>query len=89
MLRGGTREKEMARQMKETDRHGDRRKVRGALAGAIMHESVRSYAIKKGLYVIVQTGDTVRIDIPEGFQPGEWQGTVRISCQKNRSKRCS
>jgi dihydroxyacid dehydratase/phosphogluconate dehydratase len=37
-----------------------------------MPESVRNYAIKKGLYAIVQTGDTVRIDIPEGFQPREW-----------------
>ncbi|MDR1893443.1 MAG: hypothetical protein LBQ61_01965, partial [Spirochaetales bacterium] len=44
---------EIIRQFK--DRHGDRRKVRGALAGAIMPESVRNYAIKKGLYVIVQT----------------------------------
>ncbi|MDR1895043.1 MAG: hypothetical protein LBQ61_10230, partial [Spirochaetales bacterium] len=61
---------EIIRQFK--DRHGDRRKVRGALAGAIMPESVRNYAIKKGLYAIVQTGDTVRIDIPEDFQPREW-----------------
>ena len=49
-----------------------RRTYRGALAGAIMSESVRNFAIKSGLYVIEPSGDTVRINIPEGFKPREW-----------------
>ena len=40
---------------------------------AIMNEEVRKYAHKTGFYVIEQTGDTVKIDIPEGFIPKEWQ----------------
>jgi hypothetical protein len=54
------------------DKHHDRRKIRGALAGAIMSKSVKQSALKAGLYVIVQTGDTVKIDIPDGFTPREW-----------------
>ncbi|MDR3248787.1 MAG: hypothetical protein LBT39_08370 [Treponema sp.] len=54
------------------DKHHDSRKLRGALAGAIMPVSVRNYALKAGFYVIEQSGDTVKIDIPEGFTPREW-----------------
>ena len=54
------------------DRRQDRRKYQGAIAGAIMPRPVRDYALKKGFYVIEQTGDTVRLDIPEGFKPREW-----------------
>ena len=53
-------------------RRHDNRKLRGAIAAAIMTEEVREYALQKGFYVIVQTGDTVRIDIPKGFIPREW-----------------
>ncbi|MDR1898783.1 MAG: hypothetical protein LBQ55_02115 [Treponema sp.] len=48
------------------------RKIRGAMAGAIFPHEVKQYALKKGFYVIEQTGDTVRIDVPEGFAPREW-----------------
>jgi hypothetical protein len=54
------------------DKHHDQRKIRGAAAGAIMSREVRHYALKAGLYVIVQTGDTVKIDIPKGFIPRDW-----------------
>jgi len=52
--------------------HNDKRKYRGAIAGAIMDENVRDYAHKTGFYVIEQAGDTVKIDIPENFVPREW-----------------
>jgi hypothetical protein len=42
------------------------------LAGAIVSEAVRNYALKTGFYVIEQSGDTVKIDVPEGFAPREW-----------------
>jgi len=51
---------------------GDTRKYQGAVAGAIMSQSLRDYILKKGFYLIEQTGDTVRICIPEGFKIREW-----------------
>jgi hypothetical protein len=61
---------EIFRRYKDTI--GDKRKIYGALAGAIMDESVKNAILKAGLYVITQTGDTVKIDIPEGFVPKAW-----------------
>ena len=57
---------------KDADKRGDRRTFLGALAGAIMDTSVRTYAQNCGFYVIEQTGDTVRIVQSEGFKPREW-----------------
>ena len=54
------------------DARNDKRKYQGAIAGAIMSKEVRAYAHKAGFYVIEQTGDTVKITIPEGFKPREW-----------------
>ena len=54
------------------DAIGDKRKIYGALAGAIMPENVRTAALKAGLYVITQTGDTVKIDVPKDFVPKTW-----------------
>jgi hypothetical protein len=54
------------------DSHQDRRRIYGAVAGAIVSPEVRRCALKAGFYVIVQTGDTVKIDIPEGFIPRQW-----------------
>jgi hypothetical protein len=54
------------------DTIGDKRKIYGALAGAIMADSVKNFALKEGLYAITQTGDTMQIDIPEGFVPKAW-----------------
>jgi hypothetical protein len=45
------------------------RKIMGAIAGAIFNDREREAAVKEGLYVIVQSGDTVKIDLPEGFKP--------------------
>jgi large subunit ribosomal protein L21 len=49
------------------DKYHDPRKLRGAIAGAIMTDAVRSYAFKAGMYVIEQTGDTVEDRQPGGF----------------------
>ena len=57
---------------KVTDMRGDRRKFYGAIAGAIMSDSVRAYALKCGLYVLEQSGDTMQMSIPENFVPREW-----------------
>ena len=57
---------------RRADARNDIRKFQGAIAGAIMSESVRDYAHKTGFYVIEQTGDTVKINIPVDFTPREW-----------------
>jgi hypothetical protein len=54
------------------DGRRDTRKLLGAVAGAIVGVNVRTYALKKGFYVIEQTGDTVKIEAPEGFTPRIW-----------------
>jgi hypothetical protein len=33
---------------------------------------VKRAALKAGLYVIVQTGDTMKIDVPSDFMPREF-----------------
>ena len=57
---------------KRADLRHDDRKFQGAIAGAIMSDEIRNYAHKTGFYVIEQTGDTVRINIPEGFRARAW-----------------
>ncbi|MDR1029722.1 MAG: hypothetical protein LBL76_02500 [Treponema sp.] len=44
---------------------GDKREVQGAIAGAIMPMNVKAMALETGLYVIEQSGDTVRIEKPK------------------------
>jgi hypothetical protein len=54
------------------NKKGDKRKIYGALAGAIMVDDVKTVILKAGLYAITQSGDTVKIDVPEGFTPKVW-----------------
>jgi hypothetical protein len=54
------------------DGHGDRRKLLGAVAGAIAAEEVKAFAVKNGFFVLEQSGDTVKISVPEDFKPREW-----------------
>jgi hypothetical protein len=50
----------------------DHRKIQGAIAGAIFGSVEKEAVIEAGLYVIEQSGDTMKIDIPDGFVPREW-----------------
>jgi hypothetical protein len=54
------------------DEHQDKRKLLGAVAGAIASKEVKDFAVKSGFFVLEQSGDTVRISVPEGFKPREW-----------------
>ena len=55
------------------DEHGDNRKLLGAVAGGIVPESVKRYAQKKGLYVLVQSGESVNIaETAKDFKAREW-----------------
>ncbi|MDR0608637.1 MAG: DUF3782 domain-containing protein [Planctomycetaceae bacterium] len=44
----------------------------GAIAGAVFPEKIKSVAIKSGFYVFVQSGDTMKLEIPKGFKPKEF-----------------
>jgi len=57
---------------RRADARNDTRKFQGAIAGAIMLDEVRNYTHNAGFYVIEQTGDTVKINIPKDFKPREW-----------------
>jgi len=50
----------------------DQRKVQEAIAGAIFEDIVKEAVREAGMYVIEQSGDTMKIDMPEGFVPREW-----------------
>ena len=53
--------------------HNDKRKVLGAVGGGIVPNNVRDYAIKKGLFVLVQNGESIEIaNAPTSFRPKEW-----------------
>jgi hypothetical protein len=55
------------------DSLNDKRDYIGAIAGGIMNESVRKYALKKGFYVLEQSGDTMNIAAtPEAWKPKKW-----------------
>jgi hypothetical protein len=54
----------MEKVREHADKHGDRRKFYGALAGAIFNQNVRDYTLKQGFYVVEQSGDTVNILAP-------------------------
>jgi hypothetical protein len=54
------------------DEHGDKRKLMGAVAGAIAADEAKGYAVKQGFFVLEQSGDTVKISVPADFVPREW-----------------
>jgi hypothetical protein len=57
----------------ELDKRGDRRKLVGAVAGMVVAGKVREYAQRKGLYVLVQSGDSVTVAEASGaFRVREW-----------------
>jgi len=50
----------------------DQRKILGAIAGAIFEDDVKKSVREAGLFVIEQSGDTMKIDMPDDFVPREW-----------------
>jgi predicted AAA+ superfamily ATPase len=48
------------------------KRILGAIAGAVFSENLKAAVAEAGLYVIEQTGDTMQINVPEGFRPREW-----------------
>jgi len=64
--------KRMEKLRLRADRVKEKYKYVGAIAGAVMTENVRRFILSSGFYVIEQTGDTMKISVPEGFVPREW-----------------
>jgi hypothetical protein len=48
------------------------RKLFGATAGVKISIHSRNYALSKGFFVIELSGNTVKVDMPEGFNPKTW-----------------
>jgi len=48
------------------------KRILGAIAGAIFDIPAKKATLKAGLFVIVQSGDTMRMEVPEGFKPRVW-----------------
>jgi len=49
-----------------------RKRILGAIAGAIYADEVKKAVCEAGFFVIEQSGDTMKIDVPEGFVPREF-----------------
>ena len=65
--------KRMRKVRSHADLHGDKRVFLGAVAGMIMKENERKFALKNGFYVIAPSGETFDIVVPEGiYSPREW-----------------
>jgi hypothetical protein len=58
---------------KYLDKRGESRKLLGAVGGAVVPESVKNYALKKGLYVLIQSGEAVILaKTGKGFTAAVW-----------------
>ena len=56
----------------DRDKWNDNRKILGAIAGAIFPEEVKEAVLEAGMYVLEQSGDTMKMCLPDGFIPQEW-----------------
>ena len=50
----------------------DKRKIRGAIAGAVFYEVVKNAALEAGLYVLQQSGDTMKLKAPDDAKLRQW-----------------
>jgi hypothetical protein len=64
--------KRMEKFRARADLHNDRRKYYGAIAGLLMSESKKAYALKKGFYVLKPVGETFTIITPQSGTPKAW-----------------
>ena len=64
--------KKMERLRRWIEPKGDKRRYQGAIAGAIMNDTIRGYILQQGFYAIEQTGDTVMINVPGQNKIREW-----------------
>jgi len=53
-------------------KHEKPKKIQGAIAGAIFGAAEKQAVREAGFYVLEQSGDTMKMDIPSDFVPREW-----------------
>jgi hypothetical protein len=63
--------KRLVKMRKYADLHGDKRAFLGAVAGVVMTDNVKKYALKQGFFVMEPTGETFKIIPPTG-KPKEY-----------------
>jgi hypothetical protein len=52
---------------------GDKRQFLAAVGGGVVRKSVQEFAMKQGIYILVQSGKTVEIaELPKGFKAKVW-----------------
>ncbi|MDR0472959.1 MAG: hypothetical protein LBH43_04755, partial [Treponema sp.] len=56
---------------KYADLHGDKRTFLGAVAGVVVTDEAREYALNQGFYLIEPSGENFNITLPNG-KPKEW-----------------
>ena len=54
------------------NRHNDTRKIRGAIAVAILPAGIKEQILNAGFYVLEQAGDTIQMNLPADFIPKDW-----------------
>ena len=54
------------------NQYNDKRKIRGAIAGAIFPENVKTTVLEAGMYVLEQSGDTILLNKPDDTCLREW-----------------
>jgi len=57
---------------KYRNKRNDSREILGAIAGAVFGDGEKKATIEAGFYVLEQSGDTMKVDIPQGFIPRKW-----------------
>ncbi|MDR1621025.1 MAG: hypothetical protein LBS00_01480 [Synergistaceae bacterium] len=82
--------KRMEKLHRYADAHWDARKFYGGVAGAIVSDEVREYALENGFYVVTQSGDTMTIDVPDGFTSKAWHSRRgRVLHRSPKSASCN
>ena len=57
---------------KHRNRQNDKRKIFGAVAGAVFGNDVKKAVISEGFFILEQSGDTMKMNVPAGFMPKEF-----------------
>jgi predicted AAA+ superfamily ATPase len=55
------------------DKRNEKRVLIGGIAGAIFPQNVKTEALNAGLYVLVQSGDTMKMELSDTFIPREFK----------------
>ena len=53
-------------------KRNDTRTIYGAIAGAVFGSAEKEASLEAGFFVLEQSGDTMKMELPEGFVPRKW-----------------